>query len=338
MRAFASLTTIGTILLTVAATPAYANSTDRLDLPGFGAIAVDQAHKHLFVSGGRTSNSVVVTDLSGRPKRTVDGQSGATGLVLSADGRQLYVALTAGDAISVIDTKTLKETARYDTGAQTCPTHLARTGAMVWFSHGCGDRWNAGIGRFDPTATPPTVQLAQQGDQARFEQAPVLTSTGRDTGPLVAGQPQLSQSTAYVFDVAGPALTLHGSSDAPGSNLADLALSPDAATLYTAVRSRPDVPAYDAGTFAGRGAYQTGYYPVAVAPSPDGKRLAGGVQNPDDDIVVYKIGKSDPDRRIDISEDVLAPRGLAWSADSKRLFAVTQGPLGGAPTVRVAVD
>jgi DNA-binding beta-propeller fold protein YncE len=337
MRKIGNLTALTAAFMAVSAAPAYATTTERLNLPGFGAIAVDQAHKHLFVSGGATSNSVVVTDFSGHEKKTIDKQYGASGLVLSADGKLLYVALAAGDAISAIDTKTLKETARYDTGAQTCPTHLARTGTSIWFGHGCGDRWAAGIGRVDPTTTPPAIQTNLQGSGVNFPQAPLLAAAPAATS-LVAGQTEVSLSTAYVFDVTSGAPTLRTSSDAPGSDLADAAVSADGLTLFTAARSRRDVPAFDTTAFAGRGAYTAGLYPVAVTPSPDGRRLALGVQNPGDDVVLYKVGESDPTRRIDLGEDIVAPRGLAWSGDSKRLFAVTQGPAGGAPTLRVAVS
>jgi YVTN family beta-propeller protein len=321
---------VAATLVGAVATPAAANSAG-LDLPGYGAIAVDQAHKHLFVSGGPSSNGVAVTDFSGHQKKVIDQQYGATGLALSADGARLYVALAAGDAISVIDTKTLKETTRYGTGARTCPTTLARVGDLIWFGHGCGDVDTGGIGRLDPTVTPPAIALNQQGT-ARFDQPPLLASATA-TGPLVAGRVELSLSTVYVYAVDGGALTERTSSQAPGSNLADAAVSADGSTLYTACRSRSDVPAYETTAFAGRGVYSTGYYPVAAAPSPDGKLVGLGIQNPADDVVVYKLGATDPKRHIDLTDDVLAPRGLAWSADSKTLFVVTQPVTGGAPTV-----
>ncbi|WP_285469996.1 YncE family protein [Actinokineospora globicatena] len=144
----------------LAAPAAHATGT-ALPLTDFGDLVVDQANRRLFVTGGSANNTVVVTDFSGRVVKTLPGQYGATGLVLSADGRSLYVALASGDAISVIGTERLVETARHATGPQTCPTHLTRTGTAVWFDYGCDDVWNGRVGKLDTATTPPAVALDQ---------------------------------------------------------------------------------------------------------------------------------------------------------------------------------
>src|SRR5689334_13889802 len=117
------VTAITAALIGVVAPAAQANTGDHsLPLPGYGAMAVDDVHKHVFISSGPTGNGVVVTDFYGSVKQTINGQSGADGLALSADGSKLYVAQSQGDRISVIDTATLQQTATYSTGAQSCPT------------------------------------------------------------------------------------------------------------------------------------------------------------------------------------------------------------------------
>ncbi|MFE3173448.1 YncE family protein [Amycolatopsis sp. NPDC059090] len=186
-------------LLTVAPSAEASPEASSLGLPAYSDLVVDDANHQVFVSGGKTSNGVVVTDFGGWVRKTVDRQFGASGLALSADGRTLYVALASGDAISAIDTATLAETARYPTGAQTCPAHLARTGNVVWFGYGCEESWNGGIGRLDTGVTPPAVTLDQQGANVRFHHAPLVASQGGDAGPLVAGQAELSQSSVYVY-------------------------------------------------------------------------------------------------------------------------------------------
>ncbi|MEJ3743811.1 hypothetical protein WEI85_11030 [Actinomycetes bacterium KLBMP 9797] len=305
-----------------------------LELPDFGDLVVDQAHRHLFVTGGPTSNAVLVTDFSGRTVKTLSGQHGATGLVLSADGLRLYVALAAGDAISVIDTKTLKETARYGTGAGTCPTHLARTEGLVWFGYGCDNSWSGGIGKLDTVASPPAVTLDAQGAEIQFQRAPLLAAVPDADGPLVAGQLELSLSTVYVYAVANGALSTQTSGTAPGSNLTDATLSPDGVTLFTASGSRNHVPGYATADLARRGAYDTGYYPNAVVASPNGRWLATGRHHADDDLLTWAVDGTSPLDSIDLTDEgVLVPRGLAWSGDSKQIFAVTQSPTGGAPSL-----
>ncbi|MEV4315004.1 hypothetical protein [Actinocrispum sp. NPDC049592] len=302
-----------------------------LPLTDFGDLVVDQVHKHAYVTGAAANNSVVVTDLSGRVQKTLPNQFGATGLALSADSGTLYVALASGDAISVIDTVRLTETARFPTGPQTCPTHLARTDTVVWFGYGCDDVWNGRIGKLDTAATPPAVALDQQGD-ARFQKAPLVTAAG--SGPLVAGQLELSLSNVHVFTVQSGTLTAGASGGAVGSNLTDMSLSPDGTTLFTAAGSRDQVDGFATSDLSRRGGYATGPYPNAVAASPDGLKLATGIHTTGDDVAIYRIGGTVP---VDTSSlpGTSTPRGLTWSPDHQRLFAVTHEEPSNAPILTV---
>jgi sugar lactone lactonase YvrE len=348
----ASAIAISGAIAVAAAGPARATETD-LGLPAYGDLVVDQDHNQLYITGGASSNGVVVTDLNGRVKKTITGQYGATGLALSADNHKLYVALAAGDAISVIDTHTLKETNRYSTGARTCPTHLVRADKLLWFGHGCDGTWSGGVGRVkfpepDPsspspspspsTPPPPTIDLNTQG-AVRFQHAPLLAARDHAAGPLVAAQLNLSLSTVYVYDIgtAGD-LTTKASGTAPGSNLNDISIDKYGQTLLTGAGSRNATQAYATADLSGRGSYYTGYYPLAVAASPDDFHVANGVRATGDDIYVYETGGVVPERRLDITDDVLAPRGLVWSPDSRTLYAVTQPPAGTTPTLHVIHD
>lgn len=300
-------------------------NTGGLGLPGFGAILVDQAHKHVFISGGPTSNTVVVTDFWGDVVKRIDGQSGATGLALSADGASVYVALAAGDAVSVLDTAKLAETSRIATAAQTCPTSLTRTGQYLWFGYSCGQTWDGGVGRVDTAATPPAV-LNNQTPDTPFQGAPLVVSPPAEAGPVVAAQPGLSLSTTAVYSVSAGALHAGASGTAAGSNLADVAVTPDGSILYTAAGSQNAVSGYATADLASRGAYSTGHYPNAVAGSTDGQYLAAGVFSADHKVLVYKVGGTTPVRTVGLSGHTTAARGLAFSADAKKLFVVTDGP------------
>lgn len=324
-------------VVALAAPAARATDHDRLPLPGYGDIVVDQARQRVFVSGGPTSNGVVVTDFRGRVTKRIDGQSGATGLALSADGKSVYVALAAGDAISVLSTETLTETARYSTGPQTCPTHLARTGGAVWFGYGCEADWQAKIGKLDPAATPP-VDTGKPYGGATYQRAPLLASA--EPGTLVAGQLSLSLSTVRVFSANGGDLTAGTTGDVVGASLNDLALSADAATLYSASGSRDHVEAFAPDDLSRRGAYRTGPRPDAVAVSPDGGHVAAGVATSgEDDVVVYQVGGTLPVKAIQVERtEVVATRGVAWSGDGKRLFVVSQPADGTQPRLNVVTD
>jgi DNA-binding beta-propeller fold protein YncE len=317
--------------LVAVAAPAQASWDQPLPLPALGALLVDQAHQHVFVSGGPTANTVVVADFFGGTVEKVDGEFGATGMVLGADGHTVYVALAAGDAISAIDTGTLTETARFATGAQTCPTRMTRTGQSIWFGYGCGQSWNGGVGRLDTAATPPAVALSQQGS-ARFQGAPLVTSA---TGPVAAAQPRLSLSTVDIFQVVDGALRPGASGDVAGSNLADVTISPDGTTLFTAAGSQDHVSAFATTDLSGRGAYPTGHYPNAVAASSDSQFLATGTFSSQDSVLVFRIGETTPVRAISLGANVtLADRGLAWSADDRQLFLVVQRGNNPSPILR----
>jgi len=324
------------LLLGTTAAAAHATEETALGLPSYGSMVVDDDHSQVFISGGPSSNGIVVTDFGGRVKKTIGKQYGATGMAVDSQRDKLYVALAAGDAISVIDLHTLKEIGRHDTGPRTCPTHLARIGDNVWFGHGCDDNWTGGVGRLDTAVSPVTVQLSQQGD-ARFVRAPVLASGSADDadGPLVASQLALSRSTSWVYTVEDNALKAKTSSDAPGSNLVDTDVDATGELVYTASRSTNDFPAYETTALAGRGAYRVGYYPAAVSVSPDDQYIALGIQNPDNDVFIYEPGGVLPVQRLDITEDVVALRGLAWARYTSRLFVITVGATGGSPTLRI---
>jgi hypothetical protein len=304
-----------------AGAPVAEASDGSLPLPGFGGIAVDQGHRHVFVSGGAPGNSVVVASFSGGVVKTIDGEFGATGLVLSADGKTLYVALAAGDAIAAIDTGTLTETARYAAPAQTCPTSLARTGQILWFGYGCAGSVNGGVGKVDTAAVPPTVVLNQQGATS-FQGSPLVTAA--EAGPVVAAQPNLSLSSTTVYSVANGQLIAGASGTMAGSNLVDETVSPDGTTFFTAAGSQSAVAGFATADLAGRGAYSTGHYPNAVAVSPDGQFLAAGSFTTNHKAFVYRIGGTTPVRTVDLNNQITADRGVAWSTDGKLLFLITQ--------------
>ncbi|MBP2328481.1 hypothetical protein JOF56_008866 [Kibdelosporangium banguiense] len=322
-------------ILASAAPTAYAVSDNSLGLPSYADMITDDVHKQVFVTGGKTVNGVVVTDFSTRVKKTINNQFGASGLALSVDARTVYVALASGDAISAIDTVTLTETARYRTGAQTCPAHLARTENTIWFGYGCDDTWNGGIGKLDLAATPPTVSLDQHGNTL-YQKAPLLTATPDSDGPLVAGQAELSPGNIHVYTVTAGKLESGAAGAVVGSDLTDLTLSPDGATLYTASGSRDGIEAFNTTDLSRAGGYHTGSYPNSVAASTNSTHIATGVRNPRDDAYTYKTGGANPSRTLDITDTgVLASRGLTWAEGTKRLFAITRPANATTPTLHL---
>ena len=95
-------------------------------LTKFAHIKVDGSH--VFFTSGSGTTSILVTNYAGATVANITNEAGADGMALSPDRTTLYVALSGADAISVINTATLTETARYATGASTCPHAVALAG------------------------------------------------------------------------------------------------------------------------------------------------------------------------------------------------------------------
>jgi hypothetical protein len=111
-----------------------------------------------------------------------------------------------------------------------------------------------------------------------------------------------------------------------GSNVIDDALSPDGATLHSAAGSRDRVEAFATNDLARRGVYATGPHPNAVRVSADGRYVAvGAYTSRSKAIWVFAAGAATPVNSFGLGGQVLANRGLAWSADSRYLFAIVQG-------------
>lgn len=322
---------------TVALAPtAYAGNEGLSELPGFGAIVVDQAHEQLFVSGGATGNTIMVTDFYGRVIGEIDNQFGATGLALSADDSTLYAALATGDAVSAIDTSTFMEKARYTTPAQTCPTNLARTGQFLWIGYGCKDSFAGGIGELDTSAATPAITLGEQGSTT-FDAAP-LVAAGSDNGPIVAAQPNLSVSTVVVYSRDAGTLKPGAQGTVAGSNVLDVAVTPDGDSFLTAAGSDNHVAGFATADLSGRGSYPTGHFPNAVSVSADGRFVAAGAFTSQHEALVFASGGTSPVRTINLGSRVTAGRGLAWSADGKKLFVISEPVNGGSPALTVVYN
>jgi YVTN family beta-propeller protein len=151
-------------------------TTVLLPLSGYFEMVVDPSHQHVFVTGDPSANSrVVVVDYAGNVVKVVRGETGAAGMALDSAHSTLYVALQAADAIAVIDTGTLEETARFSVGAEAgCPGYATFIESRVWFGFTCGSSPNTvGIGSLDPA----TGEVRTFGGRNYPRQQPIVRST-----------------------------------------------------------------------------------------------------------------------------------------------------------------
>ncbi|MEZ0070056.1 YVTN family beta-propeller protein [Streptacidiphilus sp. MAP12-20] len=296
-----------------------------LAIAHFSHLVVDQAHGHLFVSGGTGTSGILVTDLQGATVTTIPETTGATGLALSPDGTTLYAALPGGDQITAIDTSTLTQTASYPTGPGTRPDSLAYAGGSLWFGYGV-----AGSGGIGSLTASGTVTLA--ADPNPWPTPPTLTSTPGPSAALVAAAQNGAASTVSVYTASAGTLTRTANGPLAIPDLGDIALTPDGHDIVAGSATGVD------GRFHTTDLTPDGHYhwPLAgnvLAVAPDGT-VAAALND-----TTYRTLSADSSGEYNIyataNQDHLAPHGLAWAPDESHLYAVGQDSTGGAPTLQV---
>lgn len=307
--------------------PAMAAAT-AVPLPITGAVDIVAARNHVYVSSGGADDAVVVTRTDGTPVRTIGGLPGAAGMAVSWDGHTVYVALPEARAIAAISTRTLVEVARYPTG-DACPRTLAApAGRSVFFGYNCGSgNWAGGIGAVDLAGAQPRLGLAHTA----YYGYPLLAASPA-AGVLVAAEPGLSPATvsAYEIDLGYTLTWLRDSAwSVVGSNLNDLAVSPDGTSVYTAAGAPYAVQelAVDDLTQVRR-TYPTGPYPGAVAVSPGGGQVAGATYAP---TAVHAFAADGTPLSSTALDGWLVEGALTWGRTSGALYAVTADPQGSPP-------
>jgi len=315
-----------TSALGLSAAPAQADSATTLALGSYAHMVVDPIHQHIFFSQGSGSTGILVTDLSGNTVATIPGETGATGLALSADGSTLYAALAGADAVSAISTATLTETARYATGTGSAPYSVAVADAKVWYSY-TPAAGSGGIGEIDPTAATPTA--APLAGTGTWLTAPLLAAGG-DT--LAAEEPQANQSHAATFDVATGTPALLANTDVAGGTAGSLRVTPDGSTVLLAAPQGHLLDRYSSATLAQSG--ETGYFtggqgPDAIALAADGTVAAGTgtAATGGTDLWLYVDGHPAMSS-FGFAPSSIVPDGLAWGADGLSLYAVTKDAAG----------
>lgn len=325
---------VALVVPSASARDAYQANVTVLPFTSYQDMAVDADHGHLFVSGG---DLVVVTDLDGHIVKTIDGEKGASGLALSADGATLYAALNSAGAIAAISTAKLKETARYKVGSF-CPRDLALAQGRIWFSHECdGDR--VGFSSLQLDGGRPVVKQWGWGSFI----APQLAATQQWPDLLLVGAVTLPLTTYDISD-GDPVVQLPSEQASPPRSR-DFALTAGGHQV---------VVAGDAGHLVLNtwGLEQVGLYPSgpqanAVAVGARDRVAAGVADNSPGavDLYVYEAGASSPTWTFDLGgransqlDDMLAQHGLAWGPDNSRAYAVTTLFDRSAPLLRVLVS
>ncbi|WP_369273108.1 Ig-like domain repeat protein [Streptomyces sp. R11] len=338
--------------LTVAAAPAaHAAPSDavvKLPFSSYSALAVDNVHQRVFVADSNVgyylnSGTIAVYNFDGERLTTIiTNQAHVSGLAVSADGSKLYAGLR--DRIEAYDTTTYQRTTVASAGTDYCGRELAQSSGQIYFT------------------TPNSSSLSQCATaETRLEGVVngVPTTTGwLDYGDLLLeagagdrmlmGQPLNAKAAnpfVTVYDTGNGALVRGAArrfADADGKgalDLKDLAFSADGskvavadATAGTRLLNADDLS--DAAT--GYPALPSGATASSVAFSGDGKYIARGASatGSTPDLLVQPADPADSTAPLEfafegsLDGDKVVPRGMEWSADGSRLFAVTTNTVG----------
>jgi hypothetical protein len=290
---------------------------------GFGAVAVDNVHDHVFVSSP-TANAVTVLDFDGDVVRTIADLAGAGSMVV--DGSTLYVVLTDGGTVDAYDTKTFDRTGRWGAGALVKPGPLAIAGGKLWTSTGACANWKTQLASID-LAAPHTVHAYDAPGLLGY--CIGLADGPNNTGQLLAYTVGQGPGHAYRLDVSSGAPVLAAENGSSFGFIAQLAITADGARFEAASGSPYEIDQLRMSDLAPDGiVYNNGAYPngVAVTGARGGLVAAGRDAPYDPDIDVFEFNH--PAHRVFTYDfgtvnSKLRSRGLAFSGDGKLLFAIS---------------
>jgi hypothetical protein len=308
--------------------PAAASTADRsTELPLSSGnyktwLAVDPVGKHVFVSAGPDTSSVVVLDFAGRIVKTITGEGGASAMVVDTANHTLYVTLHDANAISEINTKTLTERKRFSITPNYAPDSIAIAGGKLWIDCYRKNRW------------PGVIEARLDGSHVRrapapFEDdlAPVALVSGGPGGKFLAvGDSETEPPLLYVYNVAKATPVLVKRRGYNDEGVADMTFGPSGRTLLLSHGAPYYVQPVARKTLRPTtGKYVTDDGAPTPAVSPDGRFVAAGVGGgTTPNVFVYRAGTARPAQTWDVGapEYRVLDHDLAFSPNGSKLFVV----------------
>nr|WP_324788442.1 Ig-like domain repeat protein [Streptomyces sp. H51] len=339
--------------LTLAAAPAaHAAASDavaKLPITSYSALAVDSAHQRVYVADSNMGSYynygvIAVYTFQGERITTISTQQHVSGLALSDDGSTLY----AGEREKIMryDTTTYQLIGGLYVSTDTCGRSLAFSGGKLYFT----TPYTSSAAQCDATLTYLDSYLPDSNTAPRtgWQDYGKLQLEAGAGDRMLMGQPLNAQAAdpfLAVYDASGQTLVRTAGrrfADADGKgalNLKDIAVSPDGGEVAVADASA-GTRLLNTGDLSdapvGYPALPSGATASAVAFSGDGKYLARGAAatGSTPDLLVQPADPNDSTAPLEfafegsLDGDRVAPRGLEWSADGSRLFAVTTNAAG----------
>lgn len=343
--------TLGGAGLTVLAAPAAHAADDdvaKLPISSFSSMVVDSAHERVYVSDDARSTtvktSVHVYNFQGQKVDELPSTYGSVGgMALAHDGSKLYVSEM--NRISAYDTETFEKATHTGTNwSGQCGRQVAYAGGKVWhtdigYTTLCDERQSYLYGSANGLLSYTGWEGAGRLHFATTPQTPDVLAVGQTLSPG-GTDPYLT-----VFDssgdtlVRGPQRRFADSAGAGALDLRDLALSGDGARLAVADAAHGTRLLRTADLSDAPVQYQPlpeGAKASAVAFSAEGGYVARGATATGStaDLLIQKADPAEGTTALEFAFEGeldgarVAPRGLGWSQDGSRLFAVTTNASG----------
>ncbi|OIJ88200.1 hypothetical protein BIV24_21695 [Streptomyces colonosanans] len=336
-----------TVAVAPAAHAAASDSVVKLPFSSYSAIAVDSVHQRVFVADRATDyytnkGVIAVYDFRGERLTTIQTPYYVSGLALSADSTKLYAGLRA--QIQTYDTTTFEPAMLGYAATDDCGRELAFSGGQLYFT-------TPNSRYVDECSTAQSyLDVAINGSYSRtgWNDYGKLTLESGPGDRMLMGQPRNNKAAnpfLTVYDTSNGSLVRNAArrfADSAGNgalDLKDMAFSADGskvavadAAYGTRLLNTDDLsdaanayPALPAGATAS-----------SVAFSGDGKYLARGAAatGSTPDLLLQPADPTDSTAPLEfvfegsLDGDRVAPRGMEWSADGSRLFAVTTNAVG----------
>jgi DNA-binding beta-propeller fold protein YncE len=274
-----------------------------------GVMLADPRRPRIYVSEDSMNALTVINTAKGAIEKRLGIGSEPAGLALSADHSTLYIALSGGSQVAVVDLDTLTPRESLQLGCQPFDLACPQAGLLYVTARGKGSRDSFHLVDLVSKRIMTSEAAARLYSNALVEARPGVPG-------VFFGETGLSPATVYRVDFGSAPGKLnkvheHG---AIGSNLQDMRLSPDGQRLYICCGSPYYVQVFDAGTMLPVGQLKTGPYPERAEPSPDGSKVfvAHGEKHVDvfDAATFLKIGSF---------TGAAEPINLCASGDGKKL-------------------
>jgi hypothetical protein len=304
--------------------PARADSSTQLPFSGFGDMVVDPVHQRVFVTGSLADNTIQVLDFNGTIIASIPNEAG-WGMALDSSTSTLFVAITSANTIDKISTNSLLKTGTIPV-VGLFPDLLAIAGGRLWFGHECFTT-HAGLAsiRFNGTGLKTYSGANFPKDCA------ALATTPTNTNLLVTADLGLTPTTVWEYNVATNPPTLLATAFNPGGDtggLNDMHISPDGSSLLAATFTPDNLQEFRMSDLTLTGTYEGGPGNDAAIYTGDGSFVAGAINDiqvwtQPYQAFVFEHGNSTATSTFDLGERYVYPRGLLFSPDSTKLFAVT---------------